>query len=342
MADYNEELPNEENDLRIIRDNLSRIDRQRSEETEKRLSHLKDTARLIERRISQYGIKREKAIHWMLSSEEFPQIFHGIAERNPVIETNASVPAFFHDIARAERLYLCKLLIQAYSVDTMRQIWEFLSADFAHDDSISPAADADGKREPEFSGRVIHMKNAYSERAFDSFRPYFSEARVSASGDLQNICEMVYHGRAEYCVLPLENSVDGRLHRFCHMLDQYDLKIVMACNVTSADGDMTTKFGLISRQLKSWAGKWLPGRTYMDCSVILGNQTFLHEILACAEECGYLLHRADAQPIHGDNREYCFHLTFRETEEAVLPLLLLYLQMETVQNTILGIYGYLI
>ena len=59
MADYDEEFPNEENDLRIIHDNLSRIDRQRGEETEKRLSHLKDAARLLERRISQCGIKRE-------------------------------------------------------------------------------------------------------------------------------------------------------------------------------------------------------------------------------------------------------------------------------------------
>ena len=342
MAYYEEELSKEEEALSIIRDNLLRLDRQRGEETDKRLAHLEDIVKLLGRQTCQSGVKRNKTLLWMLNSEAFSQTFRRTVHRNLPEETNKDAASFYHDISRCERLYICRRLIQIYSEECMRQIWEFLSSDLPIEESMGAASEITGRREPEFRGRVVHMKNAYSEKAFSFFQPYFSDFRVSTIGDLQNICEMVYHGRAEYCVLPLENSTDGRLHRFYYMLDQYDLKIIMACNVTSADGDMTTKFGLAGRQLQSWNGKRLNGRIYMDCSVILSEQNLLHDILTSAEECGYSLHRVDALPIHGDNKEFCFHLTFQEMEGADLPLLLLYLQLETVQSTILGIYGYLI
>lgn len=86
------------------------------------------------------------------------------------------------------------------------------------------------------AGRIAYVRNPLSETAYGRFLSFLPEAAGNAFDHFQDICEEVYNGICEYCLLPVSNSSEGRLSRFCGMILKYDLKMSPHRTATGAHG----------------------------------------------------------------------------------------------------------
>lgn len=94
-------------------------------------------------------------------------------------------------------------------------------------------------------GKVSYLRNKFTEKAFDKFARLIYDPKILNAGSFEDSCEDVYNGICEYCILPIDNSVDGRLSAFYALISKYDLHIIASTPVK--DENVNTTLALISR-----------------------------------------------------------------------------------------------
>ena len=154
-----------------------------------------------------------------------------------------------------------------------------------------------------------------------------------------DVCEEVYYSRTPYCILPIENSEDGRMSGFGGMIRKYELKIVMTCNVESASGRMT-RFALLKRELSRL--KCPPSHSegeYLEIGLNFGEEQRLHEVLQAASFFGYTLNKIDSLPIYYSENEYYFDVVFKGSGQ--IKKFLFWLELEVPRYEIIGIYTHI-
>ena len=154
------------------------------------------------------------------------------------------------------------------------------------------------------------------------------------------MCEEVYNGNCEYCILPVENSAEGPLNSFSRLIDRFELKISATCDVPTNDGSRTTRFALLRRDLLPLS-RSREQVLLFEFSVPLSEHPLTADLLNAASCCGLQLCRLDSRPYPGvDRSSLSTHFLFR-VENGDLYSYLLYLFMEAPQFSPIGIYLHL-
>ena len=183
---------------------------------------------------------------------------------------------------------------------------------------------------------VVYLKNPLADIAFNKFSKCLDDARVIYEESFVEVCEEVYYSRQPYCILPVENSEDGRLSGFGNMIRKYELKIVLTCNVESANGRVT-KFALLKRELtRIDCPDYLNEGEYLEIGFNFGEEEKLGAVLEAASFFGYKLNKVDSLPIYYSEKEYYFDIVFKGNGE--LKKFLLWLELEVPRYEIIGIY----
>ena len=163
--------------------------------------------------------------------------------------------------------------------------------------------------------RVVYQKNIYTDEAFLRFAREIPDIKAHYADSFQAVCEQVSAGQTEYCILPLENSQDGKLARFYSLIERYELKILLTCEIPTADNRHITVFGLCARQL-SMLFPLEPNHPTCFEFVFWQNtdQLSLGELISAAEQCSFHLIRMDGLPPSDDEilmgAGYAFDLSF--------------------------------
>ncbi|MBQ1260196.1 MAG: hypothetical protein IIX97_08805 [Clostridia bacterium] len=97
------------------------------------------------------------------------------------------------------------------------------------------------------SGKISYMRNKFTEKAFDKFTKFVYDAKIIHSDSFEDSCMDTYNGICEYCILPTENSSDGKLSAFYKLIKKYDLHIAASTEIH--DGDNVTTVSLVSRDI---------------------------------------------------------------------------------------------
>lgn len=151
--------------------------------------------------------------------------------------------------------------------------------------------------EPSARGNIAYQHSIYTDEAFLHFSRVLPTARALYSSSFTGVCEQVFNGVCEYCILPLENTQDGKLVRFFELIQKYELKIELTCSVTTSDNRHSTVFGLCRRGLR-WPQLPMPHKDF--CFEFLFWQEPEHvtlgELLTAASACSLTLSRADCLP----------------------------------------------
>ncbi len=183
---------------------------------------------------------------------------------------------------------------------------------------------------------VSYLKNSLADIAFNNFSKLLKEPRVSYGETFADVCEDVYYSRNPYCILPIENSDDGRMTGFCNMIRKYGLKIVLTCNVESANGK-TTRFALLKRDIaKIECKSGMSDGEYVEIGFNFGERIRLQEVLQAASFFGFWLHKVDSFPIYYSEKEYYFDVIFKGNGD--LKKFLFWLELEIPRFEIIGIY----
>lgn len=203
-------------------------------------------------------------------------------------------------------------------------------------------------------GNIAYQHSIYTDEAFLHFSRVLPTARAVYSDSFSGVCEQVFNGLCEYCILPLENSQDGKLVRFYNLVQKYELKIVLTCSVTTSDNRHSTTFGLCRRGLL-WPSLMLPDKPFSFEFLFWQEpeHASLGELLTAASACSLSLVRADCLPRSDEEiligAGYPFALHFEAlprdrasgaTERDFLAFLL-YLSVHSPTYLPLGIYQHL-
>ena len=181
--------------------------------------------------------------------------------------------------------------------------------------------------------RISYQKNSYTEIAFERFSKLLREARASYAHSFPSVCEDVYNGICEYCILPVENSTEGRLSGFVRLISQFDLKIAAACDVQTGE-DKTTRFALLRRSIAQLhVDPTIP--RYYEFSCTLGEYPAPQDLLTAARLCGLQIEQAELRS--GFDRMQSLHVVLC-TDHGDLPAFLLYLAMEVPNANPVGLY----
>ncbi|MBQ8578098.1 MAG: hypothetical protein IJ449_09095 [Clostridia bacterium] len=362
--------------IRITDTNLSRLDEAAASLSEKREALLCEKVRAFVSDISnEYP---EDVCEQLIRDEHFPERFSEMTERQITVPedmlSSAEIASALRTMQHTERVSLCQRLAhindRIYKIAASRNAnsWErdyrsdenepyggaWIAAitdlvkeeDHIEDDT---APDLDVRAPRPVGDRVAYLRNTYTDRAYSRFQTVLHHTTAAYYSDFPGVCEALYYDRASACILPMENSVDGKLLRFYSLLMKYDLRIACTCSVTTEDTDVTTRYALLRKNVcvprpaecEDWEG------LYLEFRAVLRDEHPLSELLCAAAQYHLTLVRVDTIPMDYDDGERTYDLIFRaqNTEDLDSPAengdiaaMLTYLYLCVPQFTLFGVY----
>ncbi len=188
--------------------------------------------------------------------------------------------------------------------------------------------------------RIVYQRSIYTDSAYLEFSTLFSDARAAYAHSFHAACEDVYNGHYEYCILPIENSVEGQLISFSRLIEQYDLKIAASCDIAGNDHSRVTRFALLRRNMLPTLTSNHTERSFFRFSVPLDRSAELSDLLLAARFCDLRLHSVNTLPYSEGDTDHALHLAF-DTDGGSLSPFILFLAMEVPHYTPIGMYPHL-
>lgn len=371
MARYRDKTPGGEMSLsekiRITDTNLARLDERVAADAEMREALIGEKVRAFLREITnEYP---EDVCEQLIRDERFPEQFRDMTERAQRVPDGmlASEEIAFHlaRMGQEEQLSLCQRLAHAndkiYKIAAARRenAWERSLRDeeeTPYDDAwIAAVTDLVREEDPvedemapdldvrvprPVGERIAYLRNTYTDRAYSRFQSVLHHTQATYYSDFPGVCEALYYDRVSACILPMENSVDGKLLRFYSLLNKYDLRIAYTCSVTTEDTDVTTRYALLRKNVSVPHPAEVDGYEglYLECRVILWDEHPLAELLAAAARYHMTLTRVDTIPMDYSDGERTYDLILRCEEDGDMAAMLAYFYLCIPQFTLFGIY----
>lgn len=196
---------------------------------------------------------------------------------------------------------------------------------------------------PKASERIAYLQNHFTDEAFFKLTARLSKPRAAYFSSFSDVSEEVYHGLCEFCILPVESSVDGKLPRFYALIEKFDLKITAVCDIEAPDGGFT-RYALLRH-------KYVPLHTlheahkgcFAEFSMVSDGRVSLTDILRAAELCRMKPVRVDSLSLpYTDGYRYgcVFSLpSFSDETAFEIEAFALYLSIILSEYTPIGVYS---
>ena len=187
---------------------------------------------------------------------------------------------------------------------------------------------------PGTHGRIAYVRNKRNDDAFIRFSEKIRGAKAYYCSSFSEACEAVFSNACEFCILPIENSADGKLYSFYSMIDRYELIICNVVYLSADDGADKTGFALVSR------GVTLKSKTQVarfEFSVVCEDGAFPDEIATVARFMGGRVLSVGTQPVPYDDVGVKYYFSMEIESSSVLPIAF-YMSMEYPRYMPLGAY----
>jgi len=303
-----------------IHDNLTELDERQSRLLECRMAHLDEWADTVLRTA---GNEKDTLLRLL-----------DILPPDREIEPGSDVPPenrealryYLRYFAPLERLSVLRTVIRQNSIDLLSDSEE----ESTPGEEISEHA----------ADKIAYVQNTFSDTAYLCFSATLNRPRAAYFDSFSGVCEEVYNGICEYCILPILHDRDGKLFRFYELLEKYDLRIVCACDVprTEKDGVTVTRYALIRKNLTIPRTTAQEGDiTYLELRLPADDSISLCELLQVAQACRMMPERVDTRTDAETSEGMVHHITFR-TDHADIRVFLAFLTLDVPRCTLLGLY----
>ncbi|MBR6743872.1 MAG: hypothetical protein IKM00_01460 [Clostridia bacterium] len=309
----------------IVEKNLKRTALSMSGAWEKSFAHLREQARAIAGEISRQSGQKD-ILRAVLTSDEAARIYresflYGREEALFGEINRREEPYFRRAKNRFFQYYLCGALAEETSLGTLAELIPFV----CEEPAVFPVG---GER------TVAFLRNGQAMRAFERFAKLLDGVSAVYENNFLNACESVYTGHATFAIIPIRSTADGRLNSFYRQIEKYGLSIVMTCEVDSDDGENTTTFALVYKDLLF---REMDGEPVYECKITFDDLNALADIADAASYYGAALYSVEALPILFSGRAHSFSLVFG-LQNADFRGLFAYLALEYPQTAAIGIY----
>ncbi|MBE6555974.1 MAG: hypothetical protein E7663_07120 [Ruminococcaceae bacterium] len=176
-----------------------------------------------------------------------------------------------------------------------------------------------GVKEP----TVLLPEGALFGAALKRFSALLPHARILRPTGLSNICEELAESRADFALLPLEDSERGRLFHFYEQIDRFELHISCTADIPLKDRE-SARIALLCREPSSAPA--LQGTPTLECTLFDEKGALLGEVLRAADQCGLSLRRIDTAPSRQEDSGALHTLVF-STQDQDFQLFEVYLRL---------------
>ena len=309
----------------IVEKNLKRTALSMSGALEKSFAHLREQARAIAGEISRQTGQKD-ILRAVLTSDEAARIYREsfLYDRDESLFgqiNSGKEPYFKRSKNRFFKYYLCGVLAESTSFGSLADLLPFICGE--------PAAFPSGGERT-----VAFLRNGQAMRAFERFAKLLDGVSAVYENNFLNACESVYTGHATFAIIPIHSTADGRLNSFYRQIEKYSLSIVMTCDIDSDDGENTTTFALVYKDLLF---KEMDGEAVYECKITFDDLDMVADIADAASYYGAKLYAMEALPVLFSGRTNAFSIIFG-LQNADFKGLFCYLALEYPQTAAIGIY----
>ncbi len=303
----------------IVLSNLTCLENELEVIAEKRMAHLCELAGAIVGDGEDLDII--KSIILSIRSE-------GLADSGNIIDENRSAAdAMFGKISLIERLIVFK------------EIFEKIDLDKHSFDSLlcveNASEAAQGAKD-----RIAYLKNSYNDIAYMQFSSLLHAPRASYFGSIADVCESVYNGECEFCILPIETSSDGRLISFYELIMKYGFKITAVYDLYG-NGNDYTRYALLGRSF-SFRDRELRKKArnrYFEFLIPSEDTVPLDDLLSATSFCRLKLRRIDTLNMRDDDgTKSAYTCPVLRTDGADIKTFLAFLAIDCPGFIPLGLY----
>lgn len=184
---------------------------------------------------------------------------------------------------------------------------------------------------------IVYVKNRLADEAYDVFSQDFTDPHVRYEPTLRDAARAVSQGRAEYCLLPLEERGGARLPSVAALLFSEDLKICSVTPVFGFDGSADMKYALVSRHFSVPEVSPDDDR-YLEIRISAAS-TDLSELFSVAEHLGTTVYRVNTVTFDTEDGDAQYYTAVFRRGGADFCSLLTYLTLFCPSYTAVGIYN---
>ena len=303
----------------IIAENMSKLSASQSLSCERRICEVRDLAYEAAIAISEM-FSDGMTIYEVLEilAQEIDLSLPGVHE-DALEENRKRLSSYFSTLSAYDKAVFSELLCEAVNNCDM----SVTEHDFLHS----------GK-----SGeRIVYVKNRLADEAYDVFSQELTYPTVSYVQTFKEATRAVVEGRAEYCILPLEERGGSRLSGITAMLFSDDLKINSVTPVFGFDGSADMKYALVSKhftvpQIDSDDDRYLEIQLRADMAISLS------ELFTAGDTLGVSVYRVNTVMFDTeDGAKTYYSVVFKSTERDFTSLLVFLTMFSGVYSAI-GIY----
>lgn len=181
---------------------------------------------------------------------------------------------------------------------------------------------------------IAYVKNPYSIEALALLCKdveVHDEHIFSSFGEL---CDDISSGLSDACIIPIENTADGKLINFYSIIDRFELKIIATCEIESSDGNQITRYALLKRHLT------IPDheKCYVEISLISAQSNTVKDILEAAVLLDLSIYRINSMPLRYNRSSFEISSVLYGELDSIISFIL-FLKLNIPQHTILGLYN---
>lgn len=303
-----------------VLENLSVLEGNFETLLEKRISHLCELASAI---INDGGdADIIKSIVLSIKSE-------GNADSGNIIDENRQEADFvFSKMSAIERIFIFKQIFDRVTLDK-KNFFKQLELD------VDPTVPI------EAMDRVAYLQNSYTDTVYMEFSSLLGNPRAAYFSSISDVCESVYNGNCEYCILPVETSAAGKLISFYELIFKYGFKINAVYDLRGEKDHEYTRYALLSKRLsfKKLSGRTKARNRYFEFIVSDTENLPIEDMLSAASFCSLKLRRIDTINTHAvkDVAKNIICPVFR-ADGADLKTFLAFLKIDCPDFIPLGIY----
>ena len=142
--------------------------------------------------------------------------------------------------------------------------------------------------------RVAFLESEIGRDALRRFDAVLPHLRPHPAPSFTAVCEEIANDRADFALLPLEDSREGKFIHLYEEIDRFELHITHVCTVPYADRGRSVLMALLSRRYTPTVAA--EGTRLLACTVFGEDAHMLSDLLTAAKAAGLQLHHIDTLP----------------------------------------------
>ena len=142
--------------------------------------------------------------------------------------------------------------------------------------------------------RVAFLDSAIGRDALRRFECVLPHQRPLPLPSFTAVCEELVNNRADFALLPLEDSREGKFLHLYEEIDRFELRITHVCTLPYIERGRSVLMALLSKNYMPTVP--VKGDALLSCTLFGEDPTLLYDLLNAANAIGLQLHHIDTRP----------------------------------------------